>query len=338
MDFSWTIVGPGSIANRFAEAVRHTPGARLGGVCGRDEARSAAFAARWAPPDGAPPRAVTDVDALLGLDRVDGVYIATPHSHHDVFIEACLRAGKPVLCEKPLVVNRPTAERLVALARARRVFLMEALWTRFLPIYEVIGSWLDEGAIGRLRYIQSSFCFPTPFDAASRLFAPALAGGALLDTGIYNLSMAHWAIARATRRSCPEPSSIDARALLAPSGVDMRVMGTLWFPGDVGLQFTCGYDSEADNAMHICGDAGRIAIPNRFWEARDAVLQRPGREPEARRLPFRVNGFEYQLEEAMACIGRGALQSERIRHEDSCAVIGWMDEIRRRIGVAYPFE
>lgn len=269
---------------------------------------------------------------------MDGVYIATPHSHHDIFIEACLRAGKPVLCEKPLVVNRPTAERLVALARSRQTFLMEALWTRFLPIYAVVGAWLDDHMIGRLRYIQSSFCFPTAFDPASRLFAPALAGGALLDTGIYNLSMAHWAIARASGQACPEPTSIEASALLAPSGVDTRVMGTLWFPGDVGLQFTCGYDSDAENAMHICGDAGRIVIPNRFWEAREAVLERPGKDPEFRTLPFRVNGFEYQLEEAMACVRRGALQSEGIRHDDTCAVIGWMDEIRRQVGVAYPFE
>ncbi len=332
------IVGPGSIANRFAEAIAHTAGARLGSICGRDAARSAAFAARWAAPGGAPPRSATDIHALLEAGGVDGVYIATPHSHHDLFIEACLRAGKPVLCEKPLVVNRATAERLVALARSRRVFLMEALWTRFLPIYGAVGAWLDEGAIGRLRHIQSSFCFPTAFDPESRLFAPALAGGALLDTGIYNLSMAQWAVARATHQSCPEPSSIDASALLAPSGVDMRVMATLWFPGDVGVQFTCGYDCEGGNAMHLYGDAGRIVIPNRFWEARDAVLERPGKEPEIRRLPFRVNGFEYQLDEAMDCVRRGALQSERIRHEDSCAVIGWMDEIRRRIGVAYPFE
>lgn len=335
--FGWALIGPGRIARRFAGAVAELPGAELRAVLGRDATRAADFAANCSNIDGSHPAIATSLDELLADPRIDGIYIATPHSQHGEWVRHSLDAGKPVLCEKPLVPNLAQGQALVDLARERQVFLMEAVWTRFLPIYAVVAQWLRDQAIGELHGLQSSFCFPAPFDPASRLFNPALAGGALLDIGIYNLSVTRWVMQTALS-ACPEPLAIQATGVLAPTGVDQRVTATLQFPGGLNSQFTCGLDGSAENALTIFGERGVIKLPTRFWQATEALLQRSG-EPEQRvQEPFRVNGFEYEIEEAQRCTRNGLIESPHMTHADTLATLGWMDEIRRQVGVRYPFE
>lgn len=265
-DFVWAVIGPGRIAHRFAEAVNSLPGARLHGVYGRDAANAAAFAARWSVPGQTPVTACPDLQALLADPRVDAIYVATPHASHGPLVRQCLLAGKPVLCEKPLVPSLAQARELVALSQARKVFLMEGLWTRLLPVYAGVRRWLDSGAIGAVRCIQSSFCFAAPYDPHSRLFDPALAGGALLDIGIYNLALTRWVL-EPTPGACPEPATWHVDGVLAPTGVDQRVAATLGFPGGVVSQFVCAFDTTADNALHIFGESGVITVPGGFWGA-----------------------------------------------------------------------
>ena len=186
--FAWALIGPGPIAGRFTEAVQRMDGCHLAWVHGRDLSRSTDFASRWSVADKPPVQAAAQLDELLANPAVDAVYIATPHAFHADAIRRCLLAGKPVLCEKPLVPNLLVAQELVELAQTRQVFLMEALWTHFLPIYAEVGDWLAQGRIGELRGMQSSFCFSRPFDAASRLFDPAQAGGAHNGTDVSILS------------------------------------------------------------------------------------------------------------------------------------------------------
>lgn len=332
--FAWALVGPGKIARRFASAVQQLPGARLHSVLGRDADRARAFAEEFSAF-----RWTTDLAALLSDPVVDGVYVATPHSEHGEIVHACLEAGKPVLCEKPLVPSRAQAEPLVALARERGLFLMEAVWTRFLPVYtEVLQGWLrDQQAIGELRGIQSSFCFPAPYQPGSRLFDPALAGGALLDIGIYNLTVTRWVLQQALG-ACPKPLALRAEGVLAPTGVDQRVNATLSFPGGLVSQFICGIDGSSDNALHILGTRGSITLPHNFWQATEARLQRHGEAPQTVAAPLRINGFEGEIEEAMRCIRAGLIESPRMPHAESLATLAWMDEIRRQLGVRYPFE
>ncbi len=313
------------------------PGSELRAVLGRDATRTADFAANCTNIDGSRPVVARSIDELLADPRIDGIYIATPHAQHGEWVRRCLDAGKPVLCEKPLVPNLAQGRALVHLARARQVFLMEAVWTRFLPIYAVVVRWLRDQAIGELRAIQSSFCFPAPFEPAGRLYNPALAGGALLDIGIYNLTVTRW-ILQTALGACPEPVSIHATGVLAPTGVDQRVTATLQFPGGIDSQFVCGLDGSAENALAIFGERGVIKLPTKFWQATEALLQRLD-EPEQRmQAPFRVNGFEYEIEEAQRCIRAGLIESPRMTHADTLATLGWMDEIRRQVGVRYPFE
>jgi predicted dehydrogenase len=334
--FGWGLVGPGKIAHRFAEAVQRTDGMRLAAVAGRDHARAAAFAEKWAR-GGEAIEATADVGTLLAHPRVDAIYIATPHPFHADAIRRAIAAGKPVLCEKPLVPDLPSGLEVVELARQRRVFLMEAVWTRFLPIYGVVAGWLAEGAIGRVRAIQSSFCFNLPYDAGHRAYDPHQAGGALLDIGIYNLTMTRWVMQQALGE-CPPLQTLHARATKGPTGVDHRLDATLEMAGGIVSQFVCGFDSCSDNALTILGEHGAIAVPMRFWEATTARLALPGRGDVVESRPFRVNGFEYEIEEAMRVIRAGGLESSTIPLDETLETLRWMTRIRERVGVRYPFE
>ena len=338
-DFAWALIGPGKIAHRFAEAVQHLPGNYLHTVVGRDLYRAGEFASRWAA------HVTDDVAATLRNPAIDAVYIATPHAQHGDFVRLCLLAGKPVLCEKPLVPTHAQAQELTNLARAQNVFLMEALWSRVLPIYAVLNGWLQSGAIGDVYTVQSSFCFRADYDPQSRLFNPQLAGGSLLDIGIYNLALSRWVLQRCPGNVqkpgpdfCPEPLQLQAEAVLAPTGVDQRISALLTFENGVSVQFVCGFDSSSDNSMHILGTHVAIVLERDFWQATSATLHRTGQPPQAEQAAFRINGFEGEIEEVVRCVRAGLRESPRMPHAESLALIRWMDAIRAQVGVRYPFE
>lgn len=336
-DFSWALIGPGRIARRFAESVAALPNARLACVLGRDAERTAAFANQWSNPGNGTVRATTNWDDVLNDASVDGVYIATPHAMHHDAVQRCLAAGKPVLCEKPLVPNVAQAQNLVALAQSHNIFLMEALWTRFLPAYAQMADWLRSGAIGRVRAIQSSFCFAAIEDMSSRLYAPELAGGALLDIGIYNISVTRWVLQKAFG-VCPELKDLQVHGVLAPTGVDRRLAASLAFDGDVVSQFVCGFDGQSDNALRVVGEHGWISAPHNFWQATEVVLQSRSEPLQRVPTPFAINGFEGEILEAMRCIRAGLIESPLMPHAETLATLGWMDTMRAQMGVRYPFE
>ncbi len=333
--FGWGIVGPGRIAHRFAEAVTRLPDARIAAVQARDPLRAAEFAAAWPQPQ--PVAIHPTLDALLADPAIDAVYVATPHAFHAQAVRAALQAGKPVLCEKPLAPTAALARELGALSQARGVFLMEALWSRFLPVYADVGGWLASGAIGAVRAMQSSFCFTPDYDPASRLFDPALAGGSLLDLGVYNLSMTQWVMQRAMG-TCPPVLQIDAHGTLAPTGVDQHVAATLVFEGGVCAQLQCGFIGRSDDSLRILGARGHIAVPARFHEGTQATLHIADQEPVVVDRPFEINGFEGEIVETMRCVAAGAIESKVMPQADTLAVAEWMDAIRARIGVRYPFD
>jgi predicted dehydrogenase len=269
--------------------------------------------------------------------RAEAVYISTPHTSHARLASACLRAGKPVLCEKPLTPSLAQTLALLELSTTNRVFLMEALWSRFLPAYEHLARWLRSGTIGAVRTVQSSFCFNLPFDAQHRAFNPHLAGGSMLDIGIYNLAATRFVLEHSLG-ACPEPERIVANGVLAPTGVDQRVDGTLFFPGGVVAKWVCGFDSTSANALVVNGEHGCIKLPMRFWESTLAVLTLQDQTEVVCQAPFRINGFEDEIDEAMRCIAAGHFESPRMRHFETLALARWNHEILRQLGVRYPFE
>jgi predicted dehydrogenase len=336
-EFRWAVLAPGRIAHQFADALAAVPGARLQAVWGRDAERARAFARQWQSPSAPAVQVHESVAALLADPSVDAVYIATPHAQHGEFIRAALLAGKPVLCEKPLVPNHAQGLALTGLARERGVFLMEALWTRFLPAYEIAGAWLRDGLIGELRALQSSFCFVGDTDLHSRLWNPDLAGGSLLDIGIYNLAVTRWTMEQALG-TCPALERIDAHAVLAETGVDAAITATLHLAGGVCSHFRCGFDAASGNALEIMGTTGAIRFPQMFSQATEVELIRRGQPTQRVAAPMLRNGFEGEIAEAQACIRAGRIESPRMPHAESLALLSWMDAIRKQVGVVYPFE
>jgi predicted dehydrogenase len=330
----WGLVGPGQMAQKFAGALLGVPGATLVAVAARDPGRAQAFVQAWCPPR-TPTRIHPNVAALATDPDVDAVYVATPHNAHFEAVQTCLLAGKPVLCEKPLTPTAAQAHALVTLARKRKVFLMEALWTRFLPAWVQVLRWLVDGAIGSVHTLQSSVCFRSGAPPEHRQFNPALAGGALLDVGVFALAMSQGVMATQGRHEVPRFHVTGRRG---PTGVDVRVHATLDYGEDRLSQFVCGFDGEADNGMRIHGERGCIELPSGFWMAQSAALRRTGREPEAASLPFRINGFEYEIEEAMRCIGAGRIESAAMPHEHTLGTLRLVDAMRLQLGVRYPFE
>lgn len=323
--FRWGLIGLGRIAHNFARGLAVVPDGRLEAVASRDTERATQFAAQYG---GA--RVHSSYEALIGDPYIDAIYIATPHSLHADTARACLEAGKPVLCEKPLTVNATQAQDLISLARKRNVFLMEALWTRFLPIYAEVRTWLEEGRIGELRLLSSSFGFKAPRDKQDRLLNPNLAGGALLDIGVYNLSISQWAL------GC-NPASFSATGYLGETGVDEQLTATLDYGNGLMSQFHCTIRTDTANDFHIYGSEGSICIEAMFWSATAATLRNAHGQIRLD-CPHRASGFEYQIEEAQQCIRAGRLESSSITHADSLATMMLMDVLRHHMGQRYPFE
>ncbi|MEI6033149.1 MAG: Gfo/Idh/MocA family oxidoreductase [Verrucomicrobiae bacterium] len=320
----WGIVGPGGIAQKFARDLRVAHGGLLQAVAGRDLSRAKAFA------DGlGAGLAFDNIQALAAEPSVDIVYIATPHSAHFDAAKVLLQHGKPVLVEKSMTVNAAQARELISIARANRVFLMEAMWTRFLPIYRRVRQWIDDGRIGKCCWVASSFCVRGVQDPSRRWLNLDLAGGGLLDLGVYNLAMTQFVFR--TR-----PDRIHAVANFAETGADEMLSVSLGY-GDALAQFACGFAAQGDNSLLIAGEEGRILVPPTFLSAQEATLT-VGSDAETIREPFRGEGFEYEIEEVHACLRSGAIESPLMPHSDTLETVEIMDEIRSQIGLRYPFE
>jgi predicted dehydrogenase len=326
--FGWALVGPGAIARRFAAALAGVEGARLAAVAGRDGPRAAQFAREW----GDDRSASGTLAEVLARDDVHAVYVCTPHPFHADAVQAALEAGKPVLCEKPLTPSAAVTRPLVAAARTRGVFLMEAVWTRFLPVYAQLREWLADGAIGEVRSMQSSFCIDRPLLPGHRRTSAALGGGTLLDIGIYNIT--------ASRIALPgvPVQGFDVRALRNDEGVDIQLSAMLDFGDGRHSQFTCGWFGDGPNRFLVLGTRGHIEVHGGFWQATAVTLVRAGQPPLTVERPFRINGFEYEIEEAMRCIRGGLTESPLLPPAESLAVVELMDAMRARVGVRYPFE
>ncbi len=323
--FNWGVIGPGRIAQRFANALKVIDDAQLYAVASSNLERANAFAQEF----GAE-QAYDSYAAMLADPKVDAVYIATPHRFHYQQTLQCLEAGKPVLCEKPLTVNAAQSQQLVDLARSKNLFLMEALWTRYLPIYDQVREWLDNDEIGEVKLLTSSFGFGVPRDMQDRLLNHELAGGALLDMGIYNIAISQWVFGS-------NPKSFTAQGHIGESNVDELTAVNLDFGEGRTSQFVTNLMAMTSNDFVIYGSKGHIRIGPFFWDTAEATLT-VGDKVLAAKKPFRGTGFEYEAGEAMRCIREGLLESPRMTHADTLANMQLMDAIRAEIGLSYTFE
>ena len=238
--FRWGILGTGAIARQFVQGLRSLPEAEVFAVGSRSEASATKFADKWNIP-----RRHASYDVLASDPDVDVVYIATPHPIHAGNATLCLEAGKAVLCEKPFSVNAAEAERVVELARERRIFIMEGMWTRFFPLMEEVRRLVSGGAIGEVRMLNVDFGFRADLDPASRLFDQRLGGGALLDVGVYCVSFASMVLGR--------PSGSVGLSHIGETGVDEQASVVLEHEGGRLANLSIGIRTTTPQEATIMG-------------------------------------------------------------------------------------
>ncbi|MCS6828284.1 MAG: Gfo/Idh/MocA family oxidoreductase [Caldilinea sp.] len=323
--FRWGILGTGAIAAKFAAGVEALADQEVIAVGSRTQASADRFADRFDIP-----RRHAGYESLAADPHVDAVYVATPHSFHHDHTLLALRHGKHVLCEKPFAINAAQAQEMVDAARSAQLFLMEAMWTRFLPIMVETRRLIAEGAIGKVQMIQADFGFRASFNLASRLFDPALGGGALLDVGVYPISLASMLLG--------QPDRIAAVATLGATGIDENTGVLFGFPdGEVAVLYTSMRTNTPQEAV-ILGDVGSIRIHSPWWVGDTLTLQRAFGEREEIRRPYLANGYSHEAIEVANCVRAGKLESDVMPLDESVRIMAIMDEIRAQIGMKYPME
>lgn len=322
------ILGTGRIARSFSDAVNYTDCAEVVAVGSRTAESADIFADDY---NLKPEHAYGSYEELVNCDEVDIVYIATPNNLHYENSMLALKAGKGVLCEKPLTLNAREAKELIEYARANNLFFCDAMWSRFFPVALKVRDWLENGVIGDIRLVTVNFGFNAPVSNESRLFAPELGGGALLDIGVYTIAFATMAF------GCKEPLEVVGTSYICETGVDTVTTTILKY--ETGLAaLNCGLVTNMRNSAMIYGQNGRIEIHDGFWAPRRAELIIGRNEAEVIECPHECNGYEYEVREVARCLNEGLLESPYMTHEDSINVMTIMDKVRERTGLKYPNE
>lgn len=314
----WGIVGPGRIAERFASDLRWVPNARLVAVASRSLATAEAFVARH----GAG-RAHAGYQQLFDDEGVDAVYIATPHTLHASQSRAAIAAGKAVLCEKPLTVSPDECRDLQHYARSERRYLVEGMWTWFLPAIRKAREWIDAGRIGRVRHIRADFGYPLPYDPRGREYDSALAGGCLLDMGIYPVALARLVFGE-------QPARLEVLHHLAPNGVDDDVVALCGYD-DRTATLAASFRCKLPNCAYLVGEEGYIAIPD-FWRADSCHLYELDERKDSFRDDRQGSGFEFEIAAVSADILAGRLESATVTAADSLAFQLHMARIKAQFG------
>jgi len=324
----WGVLGAGWIADVFGRSVLGHTSSSVQAIASRDAHRGNLYAAKFDVPtvrfgDGAYERLVEDPE-------VDAIYVATPHGLHAGHALMAISAGKPVLVEKAFTRNYAEATAVVDAARTSGVFAMEAMWTRFLPHMVEARRLVAEGALGELVHVSADFGGSPEYDPASRNFDPALAGGALLDLGVYPVNFIHDFLGA--------PGAVRALGALAPTGVDLRETIILDYPERRAMGTALSsFAANTARLATISGTEGRIDFGHDYYGPVGFSLVRHGR----RELAFTQStllGWQYQVAEVARCVRGGATESEVMPHSATLEVMAVLDEARKQLGVVYPGE
>jgi predicted dehydrogenase len=321
----WGILGTGKIAKAFASALKETPGAVLAGVGSRTLQGAQAFADEFGAQPGT--KAYGSYEELADAGDIDLVYVGTPHPAHVDNVRLLLNAGKGVLCEKPFTMNRQQAEELVALAREKKLFLMEAMWTRFMPALAEVRRIVDSGEIGKVAQVIADLGFKAEAGPEHRVFNPELGGGALLDLGIYPLSIAVALLGPV--------ESVVAQAEIGPTGVDEQTGFVLRHRGGGMSMCSCSLRARLPSELTIAGERGHVRMNTMFHRAQTVTVSRFDGIARTVPTPFLGNGYVHEAIEAQRCWQAGLIESPGMTHDDTLALMGVMDEVRRQTGVHY---
>lgn len=321
----WGIIGAGSIARKFAEGLKQVESAELVAIGSRSQKKADKFGS-----DHGVPHRHGSYEALAADSDVDVAYIATPHPMHKPSSILCLEAGKAVLCEKPFAVNAAEAEEVIAVARRKGLFLMEAMWSRFVPPMVKLRELLAGGVIGEVRMVMADFGFRCGWDPESRLLNPALAGGGLLDVGVYPISLASMILG--------EPVSVTGLADIGKSGVDEQAGMVLSYEGGRLAVLATAVQTTTPHEASILGTDGRIRLHSGWWHGSRMTIHAGKKEPEDIDVPMTGNGFNYEVEEVARCLAAGKTESDVMPLDETVSIMRTMDELRRQWGLIYPME
>ncbi|MAU26094.1 MAG: oxidoreductase [Muricauda sp.] len=317
----WGIVGLGKIAASFVNDLKLVEYAELTAVASRSQQKAKAFAkehgARFA---------FGDYTSLFEHDRVDVVYIATPHTFHAELAIQAMQHKKHVLCEKPMGISVEEVERMVKTASDQQVFLMEALWSRFNPTIRKVKQLVESGEIGRVRYLHADFAFyGLDKDPKGRLLNPSLAGGSLLDIGIYPIFLAYLLFGK--------PQEIIARAKFHSTGVEVQTAMLFEYEDKQAILYS-GLGNTSQMRAEISGEGGTIFIEPRWHEAQAYSLSKNGEET-CFDLPATGKGYTHEIEEVNNCIASGKLQSDLWSQQNSMELMQLIEAVKRQADIAF---
>lgn len=321
----WGILGTGKIAKKFAKDLALVAGASCVAVGSRLKETADIFAREFGFA-----RAHSSYEALAADSGVDAVYIATPHTLHAENTIMMLASGKAVLCEKPFAVNSAEASRMIAAAKKHRRFLMEAMWSRFLPALKKAKALIDEGVIGEVRMLSADFGYRSKFDPKERHFDPSLAGGALLDVGIYPVWLSHFLLGA--------PKKIMAAAHRGETGVDeLNAMVFTYKNGEVALLHSAIRAVTIHEAF-VSGTRGELRIHAPWWRTSKVSLLDDGKIIETWDLPVTGIGYAHEIEHVNECVRSGNIESDMHSFADTRALMKTLDSVRKMLGVRYPAD
>ncbi|MBP9901047.1 MAG: Gfo/Idh/MocA family oxidoreductase [Verrucomicrobiota bacterium] len=319
----WGILGTGKIARQFAAGLKHLPDAKLMAVGSRTAESAAVFGNQFAAP-----HRHASYEALVRDPEVDAIYVATPHSCHCENALLALVTDKAVLCEKPFTLNAREAGQVIAFARQRQLFLMEAMWTRYFPLMEKLRELLAAKAIGEVRMLTADFGFRAEYHEEPRLFDPAVGGGALLDVGIYPVSLASMIFGPPTR--------VISQAFLGNTGVDEEAAIILSHAHGQLAVLSTAVRLETTQEATILGTAGRIRIHSPWWRPVAMTISRDSRPDEIVEIPFAGNGYQFEAAEVMRCLRAGTLESRLMPLDETLTIMQTLDAIRAQWGMKNP--
>ena len=320
------IIGAGGIVARVMKDMHRLENVEVTAIAARDLKRAQAVAEQYHIP-----HAYGSYLELAQCREVDLAYIATPHNLHAEQAMLQMRPGKHVICEKPMALNPIQVQQMIDCARENGVFLMEAMWTRFQPCVQKLMQLLQDGVIGDVRHVFGEFSwYAGAYDPASRLFDPALAGGALLDLGVYPLMVSMQILGS-------EPETIQSLCRKTPEGVDMHTSVQIQYPNGAIAQFFCGMDACGNDYMQIFGTKGHIMVPC-FWKPKAFTLCVNGQENQTFTFDFEDEPYHYEFDHAAACIQQGLMESPVMPLAESLKASQICTEIRHHHGIFYPGE
>ena len=320
--FRWGIIGAGRIAEKFAHDLALLPMVELHAVASRSQTRANDFAEK----NGAKHSFGSYEDMLTA--GVDAVYIATRHPQHCAPTIMCLEAGIPVLCEKPLAMNSEEVAKMINTAKKHGTFLMEAIWTRFLPSFKKAMEIIEAGELGEVLTVKADFGFHSPFNPDSRLFNREMGGGVLLDIGIYPILLAQTLLG--------QHEKMQATAYLGSTGVDEETAVNLSYPDNKFALLHATVRSETETVAFIHGSKGTLKLASRWHESDNFSIEFNNGEKRSYQFDFKgALGYKFEIEHVMECVQKGMKESPVVSFEFSENLMRTLDEVREEIGLEY---